>query len=155
MKRTGLFLILLTLSMCLNEYYNVDKREDADKCVNGIINDLNSENKVSVSDCVDRKLAIDGGGLFDKCCYYRMMINGKTIEGCTGLSREDTMDVPGYIELSEKQIKESFNDFPSEITENSDIQITDGTDVKIYSINCEASYIKFFIAVFGFFCLLF
>ena len=54
MKRTGLFLILLTLSMCLNEYYNVDKREEADKCVNGILNDLNSENKVSVSDCVDR-----------------------------------------------------------------------------------------------------
>ena len=152
MKRTCLFLILLTLAMCLNEYYNVDKREDADKCVNGILNDLNSENKVSVSDCVDRKLAIDGGGLFDKCCYYRMMINGKTIEGCTGLSREDTMDVPGYIDLSEKLLKESFKDL---LAEKSDLQITDGTDVKIYSINCEASYIKFFIAVFGFFCLLF
>ena len=103
MKRTGLFLILLTLSMCLNEYYNVDKREDAEKWVNEILNDLNSENKVSVSDCVDRNLAIEGGGIFDKCCYYRMMINGKIIEGCTGLLRDDTMDVPGYIELSEKQ----------------------------------------------------
>ena len=152
MKRTCLFLILLTLAMCLNEYYNVDKREDADKCVNGILNDLNSENKVSVSDCVDRNLAIEGGGIFDKCCYYRMMINGKIIEGCTGLLRDDTMDVPGYIDLSEKLLKESFKDL---LAEKSDLQITDGTDVKIYSINCEASYINFFIAVFGLFCLLF
>ena len=151
MKRTCLFLILLTLAMCLNEYYNVDQTGRSGACEDGIFQDIYSGNEVTLSDCADRKLTASRG-LYDKCCYYRMMINGKIIEGCTGLLRDDTMDVPGYIDLSEKLLKESFKDL---LAEKSDLQITDGTDVKIYSINCEVSYINFFIAVFGLFCLLF
>ena len=105
MKRTCLFLILLTLAMCLNEYYNVDQTGRSGACENEIFQDIYSGNEVTLSDCADRKLTASRG-LYDKCCYYRMMINGKSINGCLGLYRNDTMDVPGYIDISEKQLKD-------------------------------------------------
>ena len=154
MKRTGLFLILLTLSMCLNEYYNVDQTHRLGDCEDGISHDVYSGDEVTLSDCVDRNLGAPRG-LYDKCCYYRMMINGKSINGCLGLYRNDTMDVPGYIDISEKQVKDILLSKDPEYLESLGLEMTEGTDVKIYSIDCEASYTKFFVSVFALFCLFF
>ena len=154
MKRTCLFLILLTLAMCLNEYYNVDQTHRLGDCEDGIFHDVYSGDEVTLSDCVDRKLGASRG-LYDKCCYYRMMINGKSINGCLGLKRNDTMDVPGYIKISEKQLKDIMRSADPESLEFLGLEMTEGTDVKIYSIDCEASYTKFFVSVFALFCLFF
>ena len=154
MKRTCLFLILLTLAMCLNEYYNVDQTGRSGACEDGIFQDIYSGNEVTLSDCADRKLTASRG-LYDKCCYYRMMINGKSINGCLGLYRNETMDVPGYIDISEKQLKDYMRSADPESLEILGLEMTEGTDVKIYSIDCEAYYTKFFISVYALFCLFF
>ena len=113
---------------------------------------------ISLSDCVDRRLSKsatyydgkndqDGNGqYYDKCCYIRAMIGGTFFYGCSGLNRNETMDIVEAIKLHEKQMSQSFKliDF-----------LKEGQDVKIYSLNCKASFIKFFASVFMLFFLLF
>ena len=47
------------------------------------------------------------------------------------------------------------------ISQNSDlaaqngVEISEGKDVKIYSLNCEASYLEYFVSVLALICLLF
>ena len=112
---------------------------------------------ISLSDCVDRRLSYrastygdndqeSDGKYYDKCCYIRAMIGGTVFYGCSGLNRNETMDIVEAIKLHEKQMSQSFKliDF-----------LKEGQDVKIYSLNCKASFIKFLASVFMLFFLLF
>ena len=158
MKRIYLFLVLLNLSICRDEYYNVETRENTDQCTpRDFMEDVFSGNKLTVSDCVDRTLARGdeyGGGFYDKCCYMRVMVNGNIGEGCYGLSRERTLDVPGNIPQLEDRIKQRLSQ-NSNLAAQYGLEMTEGKEVKIYSLDCDASYIKYFASVLALFCLLF
>ncbi len=109
-------------------------------------------NNLTVSDCVDRKLThndldgVDDGGYYDKCCYFRAMIRGTYRYGCIGLDRDDTIDVIDSIDATEEELAKLLRDL--EILE-------EGEKVKVYSLDCKASYIKFFASVCMLFALLF
>ena len=111
-------------------------------------------NDVTVSDCVDRQLTHkaltkydidDNGGYYDKCCYFRAMVKGTYRYGCIGLDRDDTIDVIDSIDATEKELAKLFN------LE----KLEEGEKVKVYSLDCKASYIKFFASVCMLFTLLF
>ncbi len=98
---------------------------------------MTDSNDIFLSDCVDRKLSHsdDSDGdikYYDKCCYIRAMVNGSYVYGCIGLDRNETIDIVDTINL-----------------------IEEGQNLKIYSIDCKASYIKYFASVFMIFFLLF
>ena len=112
-------------------------------------------NNVTVSDCVDRQLTHDdltkydiddNGGYYDKCCYFRAMVKGTYYYGCIGLDRDDTIDVIDSIDATEEELAKLLRDL--EILE-------EGEKVKVYSLDCKASYIKFFASVCMLFALLF
>ena len=112
-------------------------------------------NDVTVSDCVDRQLTHDdltkydiddNGGYYDKCCYFRAMVKGTYRYGCIGLDRDDTIDVIDSIDTTEEELAKLLRDL--EILE-------EGEKVKVYSLDCKASYIKFFASVCMLFALLF
>ena len=115
-------------------------------------------NDVTVSDCADRRLSQDAserdgyndqdinGNFYDKCCYMRAMLQGRYIYGCIGLERNETIDTIDYINLEEKQSSKYLRSIGL---------IEEGQDFKIYSIDCKASYIKYFVSVFMLFFLLF
>ena len=119
---------------------------------------ISDTNDVSVSDCADRRLSKgasenDGytdqdinGKFYDKCCYMRAMLQGRYIYGCIGLERNETIDTIDYINLEEKQSSKYLRSIGL---------IEEGQDFKIYSIDCKASYIKYFVSVFMLFFLLF
>ena len=113
---------------------------------------LSETNDVTVSDCVDRQLThkdldgVDDGGYYDKCCYFRAMIKGTYYYGCIGLDRDDTIDVIDSIDVTEEELAKLLRDL--EILE-------EGEKVKVYSLDCKASYIKFFASVCMLFALLF
>ena len=116
--------------------------------------DYRSGKTLSLSDCVDRQLTNPYGELYDKCCYLRAMTNGKICERCFGLTRDQTMDVPGYIPQLEDTIKQAIIDNPT-YASLFGIKLTEGKKLKIYSLDCEASYIKYFASVLALFSLLF
>ena len=115
-------------------------------------------NDVTVSDCADRRLSQDAserdgytdqdinGKFYDNCCYMRAMLQGRYIYGCIGLERNETIDTIDYINLEEKQSSKYLRSIGL---------IEEGQDFKIYSIDCKASYIKYFVSVFMLFFLLF
>ena len=119
---------------------------------------ISDTNDVSVSDCADRRLSKDAfeddgytdqdinGKYYDKCCYIRAKLQGSYIYGCIGLGRNETIDVIDYINLEEKQSSKYLRSIGL---------IEEGQDFKIYSIDCKASYIKYFVSVFMLFFLLF
>ena len=158
MKRIYLFLILLNLSICRDKYYNVEVRENSEQCTpRNFMQDVFSGNKVQLSDCVDRTLTKGeqyGGGIYDKCCYMRAMVNGNIGEGCYGLGREATIDIPGYIPQLEEKIKQRLA-ANSYLASEYGLEMTEGKEIKIYSLNCEAFYLKYFVSVLALFCLLF
>ena len=152
MKKMYLLLaLILFFTNQVKGYKNVDAREDQKPCF-----DLStSSSDFSVSDCVDRQLshgdlAIDDddndGRNYDKCCYFRIMTKGTVYYGCIGLDRDDTMDVIDGINLGENSLDKFFKD--AALRE-------EGEGFKIYSIDCKASYIKYFSLVFMLFGLLF
>ena len=156
MKAILLFFILFNLSISQNEYYNIERIGRKGGCTPyDLVNDIMTSSKPTVSDCVDRELEKGnyGRGLYDKCCYVRLMVNGRVGEACIGLDRQYTMDVPGYIPIAEKQLKRRISQNTA-ITERFDIELTEGTDIKIYSVDCDASYIKLFAYIFVLFGLL-
>ena len=54
MRRAYLFLTLLTIATCVNEYYNVAKRVSENYCTPDVFaKDYILGNKVTLSDCVD------------------------------------------------------------------------------------------------------
>ena len=115
-------------------------------------------NDVTVSDCADRRLSQDAserdgytdqdinGKFYDKCCYMRAMLQGRYIYGCIGLERNETIDTIDYINLEEKQSSKYLRSIGL---------IEEGQDFKIYSIDCKASYLKYFASIFMLFFLLF
>ena len=116
---------------------------------------LSETNDVTVSDCVDRQLTHkaltkydidDNGGYYDKCCYFRAMVKGTYRYGCIGLDRDDTIDVIDSIDVTEEELAKLLRDL--EILE-------EGEKVKVYSLDCKASYIKYFVSAFMLFALLF
>ena len=124
MNKIFLFLVILCLA-----YYqfegakNVESRDDQESCPSQFSNDANVK---GVSDCVDRDLS-NGDTYYDKCCYVRGMREGRVGEGCLGLPRDAIMDIPGTIKLYEE------NYFKNR-----------GMQLKVYSVDCKASYIKLF-----------
>ena len=155
MKRICIFLVLLNLAVIKSDYKNIPTRESNDTCTpDAFMTDNFIGRVITVSDCVDRQLTTQNGQLYDKCCYIRAMTNGKVREGCFGLTREQTMDVPGYIPILEDRIKQRMIDHPV-IPALFDVEITEGTKVKVYSLDCEASYIKYFASVLALSTLLF
>ena len=109
-------------------------------------------NNVTVSDCVDRQLThkdlddVDDGGYYDKCCYFRAMIRGTYRYGCIGLDRDATTDIIDSIDEAEEQLAKLIRE---------DGLISEGEAVKVYSLDCKASYIKYFVSAFMLFALLF
>ena len=110
-------------------------------------------NNVTVSDCVDRQLThndLDGvnddGGYYDKCCYFRAMIRGNYRYGCIGLDRDATTDIIDSINEAEEQLAKIIRE---------EGFISEGNAVKVYSLDCKASYIKYFVSAFMLFALLF
>ena len=109
-------------------------------------------NNFTVSDCVDRQLThkdlddVDDGGYYDKCCYFRAMIKGTYYYGCIGLDRDGTIDVIDSINEAEEQLAKLIRE---------DGLISEGEAVKVYSLDCKASYIKYFVSAFMLFALLF
>ena len=109
-------------------------------------------NNFTVSDCVDRQLThkdlddVDDGGYYDKCCYFRAMIKGTYYYGCIGLDRDGTIDVIDSINEAEEQLAKLIRE---------DGLISEGNAVKVYSLDCKASYIKYFVSAFMLFALLF
>ena len=155
MKRICLILVLLNLAVIKSDYNNIPAREGNDTCTpQSFMLDYRSGKTLSLSDCVDRQLTNPYGGLYDKCCYLRAMTNGKIGEGCFRLTRDQTMDVPGYIPQLEDTIKQAIIDNPT-YASLFGIKLTEGTKLKIYSLDCEASYIKYFASVLALFSLLF
>ena len=159
MKALLLFFVLLNLYICQDEYKNIERSGRIGSCTpETFFSSLSYDADLTLSDCVDRNLEIPEdygkGGLFDKCCYMRVMINGIFRTACIGLERKDTIDIPGYIPSAEDDLKRSMLEYP-EMTELLGFEMTEGTEVKIYSIDCDASYIKFFVSIFALFCLLF
>ena len=143
MKQIFLFLVLIFLVSCLEDAKNVNPR-DYPIC-------SPFTNPDGVSDCVDLNLANDDTKknlrkYFDKCCFIRYMELGTIYKRCIALSRDDTMDIIDYIKLGEKETRENLRD---------EYQGSRDGYVKIYSIDCEASYIKIFIFAFALFGLLF
>ena len=133
MNKIFLFLVILCLA-----YYqvegakNVESREDQEPCSSHFVNEANVK---GVSDCVDRDLS-NGDTYYDKCWYVRGMRNGRIGEGCLGMSRDATMDIPGTLELYED------NYFKKR-----------GIKLKVYSVECKASYIQLFALTFILFIL--
>ena len=78
----------------------------------------------------------------------------KNRERCYGLSRDRTIDVPGYIPKLEGFIKQRISQNSALAAQNG-VEISEGKDVKIYSLNCEASFTKYFAYVLALICLLF
>ena len=155
MKRICLILVLLNLAVIKSDYNNIPTRESNETCTPiTFMRDYSNGKTLTVSDCVDRLLTNPNGGLYDKCCYMRGMTNGKIGEGCFGLTRDQTMDVPGYIPQLEDTIKKAIIDNPT-YAALFGIELTEGTKLKIYSLDCEASYIKYFASVLALFSLLF
>ena len=109
-------------------------------------------NNVTVSDCVDRQLThkdldgVDDGGYYDKCCYFRAMIRGNYRYGCIGLDRDATTDIIDSIDEAEEQLAKIIRE---------EGLISEGDAVKVYSLDCKASYIKYFVSAFMLFALLF
>ena len=109
-------------------------------------------NNFTVSDCVDRQLThkdlddVDDGGYYDKCCYFRAMIKGTYYYGCIGLDRDATTDIIDSIDEAEEQLAKLIRE---------DGLISEGNAVKVYSLDCKASYIKYFVSAFMLFALLF
>ena len=133
MNKIFLFIVL----ECLAYYHvegakNLEPRDDQESCPSEFENDSNVK---GVSDCVDRDLSY-GDTYFDKCCYVRGMRNGRIGEGCLGMSRDATMDIPGTLELYED------NYFKKR-----------GIKLKVYSVECKASYIQLFALTFILFIL--
>ena len=113
---------------------------------------LSETNDVTVSDCVDRKLThndldgVDDGGYYDKCCYFRAMSRGTYRYGCIGLDRDATTDIIDSINEAEEQLAKIIRE---------EGFISEGEAVKVYSLDCKASYIKYFVSAFMLFALLF
>ena len=109
-------------------------------------------NNFTVSDCVDRQLThkdldgVDDGGYYDKCCYFRAMIKGTYYYGCIGLDRDATTDIIDSINEAEEQLAKLIRE---------DGLISEGEAVKVYSLDCKAFYIKYFVSAFMLFALLF
>ena len=112
-------------------------------------------NNVTVSDCVDRQLTHndltkydidDNGGYYDKCCYFRAMSRGTYRYGCIGLDRDATTDIIDSINEVEEQLAKIIRE---------EGFISEGEAVKVYSLDCKASYIKYLVSVFMLFALLF
>lgn len=153
MKTLLLFFVLLNFSVCRGEYKNVERSGRRGNC--DIVEDIINESNPTVSDCVDRQLDKGDKGFYDKCCYIRGMLGGKVLSGCIGLERSETMDVPGAIPIAEDDLKRYMLENVDLFEGMFDFKMTEGQDLKIYSIDCDASYIKFFASIFALFCLLF
>ncbi len=155
MKTLLLFFVLLNFSVCRGEYKNVERSGRRGNCgTSALREDIINERNPTVSDCVDRQLD-NGKGFYDKCCYIRGMLGGKVLSGCIGLKRSETMDVPGAIPIAEDDLKRYMLEDVDKFEGMLGFKMTEGQDVKIYSIDCDASYIKFFASIFALFCLLF
>ena len=155
MKPIVIFLVLGFLAYCSygQEAKNVISRSDQVDCVAS--NPSEDSEVHGASDCVDRNLYDSTTGkYYDKCCYMRVMVNGNIGEGCYGLSRERTVDVPGNIPQLEDKIKQRLSQ-NSNLAAQYGLEMTEGKEVKIYSLDCDASYIKYFASVLALFCLLF
>ena len=91
----------------------------------------------STSDCVDLKLS---GYTDEKCCYIRYQKEGGETKECVALTSEAYLDI---VEFKRK--------FEDDYYEANYKDVSEGKRIKVYEINCSASYIKFF----TFACILF
>ena len=83
----------------------------------------------STSDCVDLKLS---GYTDEKCCYIRYQVEGGEAKGCVALTSRDYLDI---VEFKRK--------FEDDYYEAHYKDVSEGKRIKVYEINCSASYIKF------------
>ncbi len=121
--------IILFLALSWFAFYqvegakNVESREDQKPCPR----EFEADSSVKgVSDCADRDLSI-GSTYNDKCCYVRAMVDGEVVEGCAGAPRNYTIDIPGAIEFYEDNYYKTHD-----------------KHVKIYAVDCNASFIQLF-----------
>ena len=83
----------------------------------------------STSDCVDLKLS---GYTDEKCCYIRYQKEGGETKKCVALTSEAYLDI---VEFKRK--------FEDDYYEDNYKYVSEGNRIKVYEINCSASYIKF------------
>ena len=121
------FLVLGFLTYCSygQEAKNVISRSDQVDCVE--TNPSLDKDVHGASDCVDRNLYDSTTGkYFAKCCYVRSMVKGNTRHQCRWMTSDDMIDITEGIKLAEEQFWKAY-----------------GMHLKIYSIDCKASYIQF------------
>ena len=100
----------------------------------------------SSSDCVDSYLygegfSSNGAKYFDRCCYVRFQIYGKTYNRCRALTEEEYLDIVETKKKFEKKYDEFYREEVIPITYSE--TNTEGYYTKIYQIDCSSSYIKF------------
>ena len=143
MNRIFLFLVLIYFASFQEAAKNVESRDYPD-C------DEITEEPQGVSDCVDRNLAYTEKNVvkyYDKCCFFKYLLNGETTQICVGLERDEVIDVIDYINLGEKEARKELRDIIFK-------KKRDGY-LKVYSLDCEASFIKIFTLAFALLVLLF
>ncbi len=89
------------------------------------------ESQTSVSDCVDSQLYIDDK-YYDRCCFIRAQYEGEIRQFCYYLTEEQYLDITETINSIEDNIYKRYIKSEGE-----------GKRVKIYQLDCAASYIKF------------
>ena len=118
-----LFLLCLTFTT-QDEAYNA-------KNPNGQATCGEEDSQESVSDCVDSKLYIDNRN-YDRCCFVRVQYEGSESKFCHYFTEEDYLDI---VETKRKIEKELYDKYIKDENE--------GARIKVYQIDCAASYIKF------------
>ena len=84
-----------------------------------------------VSDCVDLQLWEPSKNMYyDHCCYVRFQQEGKMHAGCIGLSEEHYLDISTTMKRMEKGDRALWT--------------SNGTNSKIYQLDCFSSYLKSF-----------
>ena len=113
--------------------YNLKHSQSEELCTDySPFQELSSEDVPGgVSDCVDLLLWDGNRGKYsDRCCYIRFQLEGEMYGGCIGLSEENYLDITETI----RRIEDGDKNLWTSETANS----------KVYQLDCDSSYLKFF-----------
>ena len=125
MKQIFVVLALIYCIICDGPAKNVEDREEGS---------CESASAEGTSSCVDRSLYDSNKGrYYDKCCFLRYRANGEMGYSCIGVTSQEYFDIPEFINKLEEE----------------------SSNMKIYELNCNSSYLKIFALSFALVSLLF
>ena len=157
MKQIILLFTIFYLMFCLDQNkidtkgpaHNIEDRGDVPSCSdkyvwqnNGWLDD-NGSNEIpgGASDCVDLHLwDKTKGKYYDRCCYVRFQIDGEMHAGCVGLHQENLNDSTETIKRMQKGDRAIWTRL--------------GEGSKIYQLDCNSSFLKYFYLASLLLCLL-